>query len=137
MTIGEMVGSLFVGNINNVGKDLIAMQEKMQKGEIDENFFLQNMLTRTPSIRKKSQSNQNQAFNIKLLRKLTDTVELDLLSDAITELYQDANTQKFATSLIPYAIIQSGIKTSPVSFFEVFQQNHKRIYITNRKKTKK
>jgi hypothetical protein len=119
MTIGEMVGSLFVGNINNVGKDLIAMQEKMQKGEIDENFFLQNMLTRTPSIRKKSQSNQNQAFNIKLLRKLTDTVEFDLLSDAIRELFQDAETQKFALALIPYAIIQSGIKTSPVSFFEI------------------
>lgn len=108
------IEELFKSN-KGISRQLRDIQEKEQKGILNQNFLTKHLLG-VPKPLLKSEADIN---NIRLIRKPSDKIDSDLYTADFRNLFNYPETEKFAYDLIKTALLQSGIRVTPISFSEL------------------
>lgn len=119
MPINSLIQELFLSDKNMVVR-LRNIQKAIQDGKLEPNFFIQNAQGITPTAKKAKGSDHTNISNITLIKKPVDKVDSDLTTSALGSLSMDGKTTDFVKDLLAFALLQSGVAGSPISFIEVY-----------------
>ena len=98
-----------------LGENSIPKQLARIKQEGSTNILINKL---TPLIATRQEGNLMETDNIKLLSKILNTYDQNLLLDSWHELYGNPFTQQFARDLLDFALLQSGLNNSPIAFVQ-------------------
>lgn len=116
--MSDLIHDLFMSD-HNMANRLRAYQKEMQDGNLDANYFLENSQPVMPLNSGKPVGRKGIVHNIKMIQKSSDKQVSDITTIAIANLAKQQSTAKFAEDLLIYAILQSGMVPSRLSFTDL------------------
>ena len=97
------------------GEDSMAKRLSIFKSEGSDNMLINKLI---PLISIKQDGTLMSTDNIKLVSKILNTYDQNVLLDSWHELYGNPGTQQFANDLLDFALLQSGLNNSPIAFVQ-------------------
>ena len=107
--LGDKIKKFFTGE-NSLPKQLNKIKQ-----EGSDNILINKLI---PMIATRQEGTLMDTDNIKLLSKILNTYDQNLLLDSWWELYGNPFSQQLALDLLDFSLLQSGLNNSPISFIQ-------------------
>lgn len=120
--LGNYINPLFIDKTTNLPTKIALIQEIVP--ELKDNHFLREIVPVLSRTTRKSGVDTTDVNNLKMFTKRLVKEEQDLITDGWRELFDSprADVQDLASDLMVFALLQSGLNNSSVSFTEFIPQ---------------